>query len=90
LAQDLYDVFQEAGWEMAAPHPEGAIQAEPLKCDIGIFLPASSANEPASPAAIAVLTAMKSSWMHLSVGSGLSDKVPDGSVKLVVGPRWNQ
>lgn len=50
LAQDLYDVFQEAGWEMAAPHPEGALQAEPLKCDIGLFLPASSAHEPASAA----------------------------------------
>jgi hypothetical protein len=90
LAQDLYEVFQEAGWEMAAAHPEGAIQAEPLRCDIGLFLPASSAHEPASAAAVAVVSAMKSPWMHLSVGTGLSDKVPEGSVKLVVGPRWEQ
>jgi len=90
LAQDLYDVFQEAGWEMATPHPEGAIQVDPQKCDIGLFLPASSANEPASAAAIAVVTAMKSPWMHLLVGTGLSDNVPEGSVKLVVGPRWDE
>jgi hypothetical protein len=90
VAQDLYDVFQESGWEMAGPHPEGAIQTEPMKCDIGLFLASSSANEPASAADVAVVTAMKSPWMGLSVGMGLSNDVPKGSVKLVVGPRWNQ
>lgn len=83
-------MFKEAGWEMTAAHPEGAIQTEPMKCDIGLLLPASSANEPPSAAAIAVVTAMRSSWMYLSVVTGLSEKVPEGSVKLVVGPRWNQ
>lgn len=90
VAQDLYDVFVQAGWEMAERHPEGAIQTEPQRCDIAVFLPASSANEPASAATIALVRAMKSPWMHLSVGTGLSSNIPAGSVKLVVGPRWEQ
>ena len=90
VAQDFYDVLHEAGWEMAAPHPEGAIQVEPQKCDVAVFLPASSRNEQATPATIAVVTAMKALSMHLSVGFGFSEQVPDGSLKLVVGPRWEQ
>lgn len=90
LAQDFYDVFHEAGWEMAAARPEGAIQVEPQKCDIALFLPASSVNEPAAPATIEVVTAMRAHWMHLSVCMGFSDKVAEGWLKLVVAPRWEQ
>jgi pimeloyl-ACP methyl ester carboxylesterase len=90
VAQDFYDVFVQAGWEMSASTPEGAIQTEPQRSDIALFLPASSANEPAGAAETALVSAMKSSWMHLSVGTGLSGNIPGGSVKLVVGPRWEQ
>jgi hypothetical protein len=90
LAQDFYDVFHGAGWEMAAPYPEGALQVEPQKFDIALFLPASTANEPASAATIAVVDAMKALQMHLSLAIGTSANIPGGSVKLVVGPRWIQ
>ena len=53
VAQDFFDVFSEAGWEMSASHPEGALQTEPQKCDVALFLP-GSADEPASQAAVAL------------------------------------
>jgi hypothetical protein len=89
LAQDFYDVLNEAGWKPTAPHPEGAIQVEPQQCDVALFLPASATNKPASPAAIALVSAMKAPWMHLSSCAGLSPNVPEGSIKLVIGPRWD-
>jgi hypothetical protein len=87
LAQDIYDVLHDSGWEMESPTPVASIQTEPFACDIAVFLPGPMGTPP-TEAARAVLTALQSPRMQLEVKQSWSDRVPNGSVKLVIGSRW--
>lgn len=88
LATAIYRDLQKAGWEMDKGNPEPAIPTEPFEYDVAVFTPGQQGDAVSAAADEIVKALQLSSMPHLVVGSSWSDKIPVGSVKIVIGPRW--